>query len=124
MPTGRRRPWITCRDGRYRDLRSLTAGLVGLPATMSHMQLPSGPAGLYVKPWPPVLATRGPGSLRELHAHHATHFVLAQGGDLRIRTSSRGRWTRVAGALTSPDAPHAIDTRGVDMLVIFLDSES
>src|SRR5262245_6067856 len=93
-------------------------------ATIVRMQLPSVPAGLYVKPWPPVLATRGPGSLRELHSHHAMHFVLALGGDLRIRTSPRGRWTAASGALTSPDAPHAIDASGVEMLVIFLDSES
>src|SRR5262245_5545470 len=88
------------------------------------MQLPSVPAGLYVKPWPPVLATRGPGSLRALHSHHAMHFVLASGGDLRIRTSPRGRWETAAGALTSPDAPHAIDARRVEMLVIFFDPES
>src|SRR5262245_36937575 len=88
------------------------------------MRLPAVPPGLYVEPWPPVLATRGPGSLRALHAHHAMHFVLALGGDLRIRTSSSGRWRTAAGALTAPDSPHAIDARGVEMLVIFFDPES
>jgi len=52
------------------------------------------------------------------------HFVLALGGDLRVRPSRSAPWATAAGALTSPDAPHAIDTRGVDMLVIFLDPES
>src|SRR5262245_3484458 len=88
------------------------------------MRLPAVPPGLYVEPWPPVLATRGPGSLRALHAHHGMHFVLALGGDLRIRTSPRGRWRTAAGALTSPDSPLSIDARGVEMLVIFFDPES
>ncbi len=88
------------------------------------MQLSSMPAGLYAEPWPPVLATRGPGSLRTLHAHHAMHFVLALEGDLRVRTGRRGRWTTAAGVFTAPDSPHAIDSRGVEMLVIFFDPES
>src|SRR5262245_18532917 len=88
------------------------------------MQLPAVPAGLYVEAWPPVLATRAPGLLRDVHAHHAMHFVLALDGKLRIRTSQRGRWIEAAGALTSPDIPHAIDGRGVDVLVVFIDPES
>src|SRR5262245_60752725 len=88
------------------------------------MQLLPVPAGLYVEPWPPVLATRGPGSLRALHAHHAMHFVFALDGELRIRTSPGGQWTKAAGVLTSPDTPHAVDARGVEMLVIFFDPES
>jgi len=88
------------------------------------MQLPSMPAGLYAEPWPPVLATRGPGSLRTLHAHHAMHFVLALGGELKVRTGRRGRWTTAAGVFTAPDSPHAVDSRGVEMMVIFFDPES
>src|SRR5262245_43077015 len=88
------------------------------------MQLPAMPAGLYAEPWPPVLATRGPGSLRTLHAHHAMHFVLALDSDLRVRTGRHGRWTPAAGVFTAPDSPHAIDSRGVEMLVIFFDPES
>src|SRR5262249_41896312 len=38
--------------------------------------------------------------------------------------SQRGRWTSAAGVLTAPDVPHAIDTGGVDQLVIFFDPES
>src|SRR5215470_8737538 len=87
------------------------------------MQLPPFPAGLYVEPWPPVLATRGPGWRGTWHAHHAMHFVLALKGELRIRTAPHGRWTSAAGVLTAPNSPHAIDTSGMDMLVIFMDPE-
>jgi transcriptional regulator GlxA family with amidase domain len=52
------------------------------------------------------------------------HLVLALDGLLRVRTSPRGRWAKAAGVLTSPDSPHAIDGRGVEMLVIFFDPES
>src|SRR5262245_62988714 len=88
------------------------------------MQLPLVPAELFVKPWPPLLATRGPGWAPAMRAHHAMHFVLALDGRLRARSSHRGRWSTAAGVLTSPDSPHAIDARGVEMLVIFFDPES
>lgn len=88
------------------------------------MQLPSLPAGLFVEAWPPLLAARGPGFRGALHAHHAMHFLLAVDGELRFRSSSRGPWARAAGVLTAPDTPHAIDTRGAELLVIFFDPES
>src|SRR5262249_23676858 len=44
--------------------------------------------------------------------------------DLRVRRSRRLRWEAAAGALTSPDVQHAVDGRGVEVLVIFLDPES
>jgi len=52
------------------------------------------------------------------------HFVFALNGDLRVRTGLRGRWTTAAGVFTAPDSPHAVDSRGVEMLVIFFDPES
>jgi AraC-like DNA-binding protein len=88
------------------------------------MRLPSIPAGIHVKAWPPVLATRGPGFRGALHSHHALHFVLAIQGELRVRTSASGRWWGAAGVLTSPHAPHAIDAEGVEVLLVFLDPES
>jgi AraC-like DNA-binding protein len=88
------------------------------------MSLPLVPAQLFVKPWPPLLATRGPGWPPALHAHHSMHLVLGLDGPLRVRTSPQGRWAAAAGVLTSPDRPHAIDGRGVEMLVIFFDPES
>jgi len=88
------------------------------------MRLPVVPGGIRAKAWPPVLATRGPGSRSELHAHHAMHFILAVEGDIRVRTSHYGSWCRAAGVLTSPDSLHAVDARGVEVLLIFLDPES
>src|SRR5262249_51074637 len=88
------------------------------------MQLPLVPAGLYVEPWPPVLAVRGQGSLRPLHSHHAMHFMLGLNEDLRFRTTRTGRWTTAAGALTAPDIPHELDARGADLMIVFFDPES
>jgi AraC-like DNA-binding protein len=73
--------------------------------------------------WPPVLATRGPGFRGALHSHHALHFVLAIGGELRVRTPALP-WASAAGVLTAPDAPHAVDSLGTDVLLVFLDPES
>jgi transcriptional regulator GlxA family with amidase domain len=74
--------------------------------------------------WPPLLATRGRGSRSDPHAHHAIHFVLALSGELKVRTSTRGAWVSAAGVLTAPDATHAIDASGVDVMLVFLDPES
>jgi AraC-like DNA-binding protein len=74
--------------------------------------------------WPPLLATRGPGSLSAPHAHHAMHFVLALKGELQTRTSASAPWVRAAGVLTAADAVHSIDARGVEVLLVFLDPES
>jgi len=74
--------------------------------------------------WPPLLATRGPGGLSTLHAHHAMHFALACRGELRVRAGRTGSWTSCAGVLTPADLPHAIDARGTEVLLVFLDPES
>jgi len=86
--------------------------------------LPSIPAGLSAEAWPPMLAVRGPGMCRALHSHHAMHFVLAVEGELGVRTREGGRWITAAGVLTAPSIPHAIDPRGHDQVLIFLDPES
>src|SRR5262245_5376156 len=88
------------------------------------MSLPLIPAGLFVEAWPPLLAVRGPGMRRALHAHHSMHFVLAVPGYLLVRTAPHGRWTQAAGVLTAPDTPHAIDARGSNQVIIFFDPES
>ncbi len=74
--------------------------------------------------WPPALATRGPGSRSALHSHHSLHFVLSIDGELRVRTSPLGRWATAAGVLTAADVPHAIDSHGTEVLLVFLDPES
>src|SRR5262249_56067751 len=71
-----------------------------------------------------MLAVRCPGMCRTLHSHHAMHFVLAVDGELGVRTSDGGRWITAAGVLTAPNIPHAIDARGNDQVLIFLDPES
>src|SRR4030095_9643867 len=88
------------------------------------MRLPVVPGGIHAKAWPPVLSTRGPGSRSELHAHHAMHFILAVEGDICVRTSDYDRWSRAAGVLTAPDALHAVDAAGVEVVLIFMDPES
>jgi AraC-like DNA-binding protein len=88
------------------------------------MRLPYVPAGMSVTVWPPVLATRGPGSRSDVHSHHALHFVLSLSSELRVRASPSGAWSTGAGVLTAPDAPHAIDSLGGEVLLVFLDPES
>jgi hypothetical protein len=88
------------------------------------MRLPFVPAGMQAKAWPPVLAARGPGMRSALHSHHCLHFALAIEGELRIRTEASGRWTSAAGVLTASHEPHAIDSQGVEVVLVFFDPES
>ncbi len=37
---------------------------------------PPAPAGNELPPWPPLLATRGPGARSAPHAHHGMHLLL------------------------------------------------
>jgi AraC-like DNA-binding protein len=85
--------------------------------------VPPSPSAATPPPWPPLLATRGPGSRSHPHAHHALHLLLCQAGALRAR-SGRGRWLTAAGVLTSPDVPHEIDATGAEVLLVFIDPES
>ncbi|WP_434389920.1 helix-turn-helix domain-containing protein [Melittangium boletus] len=73
--------------------------------------------------WPPLLAARGPGTSSSGHAHHALHLVLGLDGPLRVR-SEGGPWESMAGVLTAPDVPHALDAEGRQVLLVFLDPES
>ena len=91
------------------------------------MRLPSGPPvdadALELPLWPPLLAARGPGGRSAAHAHHAIHVVVCVAGELRVRAGSTA-WVRAAGVVTAPDAPHAIDARGSEVLIVFVDPES
>jgi AraC-like DNA-binding protein len=49
--------------------------------------------------------------------------VVAVEGTLRARWGGRA-WQRGAGVLTAPDVEHAIDARGAEVLLVFLDPES
>jgi AraC-like DNA-binding protein len=52
------------------------------------------------------------------------HVVVAIRGELRVRSGAKGPWERAAGVVTAPDVSHAIDAVGIDVLLVFLDSES
>jgi AraC-like DNA-binding protein len=91
------------------------------------MRLPRLPEPLPQKElplWPPLLATRGRGGESKLHAHHALHLLLALNGELRVRSGRTGAIQSCAGVLTPADVPHAIDARGSEVLLVFLDPES
>lgn len=83
------------------------------------MRLPVVPAAGV---WPPVLVTTGPGARSEGHAHHAMHLVLARSGTLAVTTATA--LVRAAGIVTAPDVEHALDARGVDIVLVFFDPES
>ncbi|MCY0993872.1 helix-turn-helix domain-containing protein [Nannocystis sp. ILAH1] len=72
--------------------------------------------------WPPVLVTAGPGARSEAHAHHAMHLVLARVGTLAVTAGDAT--VRAAGIVTAPDHEHALDARGVDIVLVFFDPES
>jgi AraC-like DNA-binding protein len=72
--------------------------------------------------WPPLLATRGPGSQSARHIHHAMHLILALDGELKVEVN--GKWKRAAGVLTASDVAHALDATGRQVLLVFLDPES
>jgi transcriptional regulator GlxA family with amidase domain len=52
------------------------------------------------------------------------HLVLALEGRLGVRTSAGREWTEAAGVLTAPDASHAIDATGQEVMLVFFEAES
>jgi AraC-like DNA-binding protein len=89
------------------------------------MRLPDDTSMLARAPvhWPPVLATRGPGSASTTHVHHAMHVVLARTGTLRVRDGTDA-WRDAAGVITAADVPHAIDGTDREVVLVFVDPES
>jgi AraC-like DNA-binding protein len=89
------------------------------------MRLPPrvpGPDAGPLPAWPPVHTARGPGGASTTHAHHAMHLVVSRDGLIRVEVG--GELHRVPGVLTAPDAKHAIDARGSEVTLVFLDPES
>jgi AraC-like DNA-binding protein len=74
--------------------------------------------------WPPILATAGPGGASDTHAHHALHLIVAREGTIRLRSGNTPRPRDVAGLITAPNAPHAIDGTGCDVYLVFIDPVS
>jgi AraC-like DNA-binding protein len=74
--------------------------------------------------WPPLLATRGPGARSSAHAHHAMHVLVGLDGDLSFRQGTRGPSKRAPALITAPDVLHAIDAKGRETLLVFIDPDS
>ncbi|WP_144429483.1 helix-turn-helix transcriptional regulator [Myxococcus hansupus] len=74
--------------------------------------------------WPTAIAMWGPGDATTRHAHHAMHLVLCRTGTLAIRAPGMKAAEQAAGVLVAPDAPHALDARGTDVLILFVEPES
>lgn len=74
--------------------------------------------------WPAALAMWGPGDQSTRHAHHAMHLVLRRQGTLALRAQGMKRAERAAAVLVGPDVPHALDARGGEVLLLFVEPES
>ena len=61
--------------------------------------------------------------MTDLHAHHAMHLVVARGAPVHVQTES-GHFGSARGVLTAPDVAHALDARGADVILMFIDPES
>jgi AraC-like DNA-binding protein len=104
---------------------SLVFRASGTRTSFPHVRLPPripAPATGPLPSWPPVHTARGPGGSSGAHAHHAMHVVLSHDGVLRVEVD--GELHRVPGVLTAPDVKHAIDARGSEVTLVFLDPES
>ncbi|AEI64735.1 helix-turn-helix domain-containing protein [Corallococcus macrosporus] len=74
--------------------------------------------------WPTALAMWGPGDATTKHAHHAMHLVLRRQGHLSVRAPGMKTAGQAAGVLVGPDVPHALDARGGEVLILFVEPES
>ncbi|WP_426754962.1 helix-turn-helix transcriptional regulator [Myxococcus sp. Y35] len=74
--------------------------------------------------WPTALAMWGPGDATTRHAHHAMHLVLCRQGQLSIRAPGMKAAEQAAGVLVGPDAPHALDARDTEVVLLFVEPES
>jgi AraC-like DNA-binding protein len=74
--------------------------------------------------WPAALAMWGPGDQSTKHAHHAMHLVLCRQGTLTVHTQGMKAAERAAGVLVGPDVPHAMDARGSEVILLFIEPES
>jgi AraC-like DNA-binding protein len=62
--------------------------------------------------------------MTDTHAHHAMHLVVARHGPIIVRSESGAGVAAARGVLTAPDVPHALDARGADVVLVFIDPES
>jgi AraC-like DNA-binding protein len=88
----------------------------------AHVLIGAAP-GMPVLAWPAAIAIWGPGSAADTHAHHAMHLVIAVRGELRVRVGD-GAARTAAAVVIAADEPHAIDARGAEVVIGFIDPES
>jgi AraC-like DNA-binding protein len=62
--------------------------------------------------------------MTDSHAHHAMHLVVARNAPIVVRSESGKGVACARGLLTAPDVPHALDARGAEVLLVFIDPES
>jgi len=74
--------------------------------------------------WPASLAMWGPGDQSTKHAHHAMHLLLCRQGSLSVRAQGMKAAEQAAGVLVGPEVSHALDARGTEVLLLFIEPES
>lgn len=72
---------------------------------------------------PPTVLVHGPGSQTQTHRHHCMHVALAREGTLAVSIEGAPS-VHVPGVWVGPNVAHAIDARGVDLLLLFVEPES
>jgi AraC family transcriptional regulator len=60
----------------------------------------------------------------DLHIHHAMQISLALDGEVLLRPSQSAEWVAYAGAVITPDLPHAFDAPGLVAANILFEPES
>lgn len=66
----------------------------------------------------------GPGYTASQHKHHCVQLAMSLCGRLRIRGGPGQKWVWCRAALVRPDAPHEVEAKNVDVLLVFVDAES
>ncbi|HEX7747860.1 MAG TPA: AraC family transcriptional regulator [Bordetella sp.] len=75
-------------------------------------------------PWPTAMIVWGAGDATSEHRHHSIQLVLALTDGLRVRRGEDESWRDCDAALVRANAPHAVDARGVTVLIGFVEPES
>jgi len=65
----------------------------------------------------------GPLLDNDIHAHHAVQVSVALETTLRLQTGASAPWRKCSAALTAPDRPHRMESRGV-LAQVYVDPES
>ena len=75
--------------------------------------------------WPAAMIVWGPAFTSARHSHHCVQLLMAMNGTLLVRSDPQDKWKKCRAVLVRPDAPHEVDARGTNVLLIaFVDAES